>query len=222
MQLKMQPLIKTVKDDIDIIENNLFSNQEVYIIGGGNSINQINIENLKDKNTICINKSVFNIPNPKVLYFSDYRFYMWYNEELKKIKCIKYTIANQIKDADYIILSPSGNNGLELRKGHIKQGNNSGYAAINLAYHLGAKTIYLLGFDMEVKDKTHFHGGYKEKQKEYKLEQDTLNRFKKSFDNIDLILKKLNINIFNVNDKKTLNTIQNISIESFNKKISSI
>ncbi len=30
----------------------------------------------------------------------------------------------------------------------IHQGNNSGYQAINLAYHFGAKRIILLGYDM--------------------------------------------------------------------------
>ncbi len=40
-------------------------------------------------------------------------------------------------------------------------GNNSGYAAINLALCLGANPIYLLGFDAGyAAGKTHFHEGY--------------------------------------------------------------
>lgn len=30
----------------------------------------------------------------------------------------------------------------------IKQGQNSGYQAINLAYHFGARRVFLLGYDM--------------------------------------------------------------------------
>ena len=35
--------------------------------------------------------------------------------------------------------------------GKIHTGSNSGYAAINLAFHMGAKTIVLLGYDMRMK-----------------------------------------------------------------------
>lgn len=38
----------------------------------------------------------------------------------------------------------------------VHTGNNSGYQALNLAYHLGAKRIILLGYDMQ--GKTHWHG----------------------------------------------------------------
>lgn len=40
-------------------------------------------------------------------------------------------------------------------------GLNSGYAAINLAYILGARSISLLGFDMQPPaERTHWHAGY--------------------------------------------------------------
>ena len=61
-------------------------------------------------------------------------------------------------------------------------GNNSGFGALQLAFHLGANPIYLLGFDMKYKRAklpktwvklpraykhpiTHFHQGYPEKRK---------------------------------------------------------
>lgn len=38
---------------------------------------------------------------------------------------------------------------------------NSGYQAINLAYHFGAKEIYLLGFDMQrTNGLSHWHGDH--------------------------------------------------------------
>ena len=40
--------------------------------------------------------------------------------------------------------------GLCTEPGKIHTGSNSGFAAINLAYHLGAKTIILLGYDMRL------------------------------------------------------------------------
>jgi hypothetical protein len=46
--------------------------------------------------------------------------------------------------------------GLCMDPGKLAWGGNSGYAAINLAYHLGAKRIYLVGYDMC--GKSHWHG----------------------------------------------------------------
>ena len=43
--------------------------------------------------------------------------------------------------------------GLSRNAEAVNSGGNSGYQAINLAYHLGATRIILLGFDM------HHHGG---------------------------------------------------------------
>ena len=51
--------------------------------------------------------------------------------------------------------------GLESARDTLAHGNNSGYAAINLAVHLGAARIVLLGYDMGNDGKvSHFHEGY--------------------------------------------------------------
>lgn len=43
----------------------------------------------------------------------------------------------------------------------INHGLNSGYQAINLAYHTGAKRIILLGYDMQhTGGKSHWHGDH--------------------------------------------------------------
>jgi len=44
----------------------------------------------------------------------------------------------------------------------VHQGFNSGFQALNLAYHFGAERVLLLGFDMQVApgEKTHFFGDY--------------------------------------------------------------
>lgn len=50
---------------------------------------------------------------------------------------------------------------LEDRPGYLATGRNSGYQAINLAIHYGARRILLLGFDMKkVNSRTHFFGSH--------------------------------------------------------------
>jgi len=51
--------------------------------------------------------------------------------------------------------------GLNKKEGFIHRGDNSGYQAINLAYHLGAERIILLGYDMMIQgDKRHWFGNH--------------------------------------------------------------
>jgi len=46
------------------------------------------------------------------------------------------------------VLQNTGYTGLELEPTGLRTGRNSGYQAINLAVHLGAARILLLGYDM--------------------------------------------------------------------------
>lgn len=48
--------------------------------------------------------------------------------------------------------------GLCTDRGYVNTGGNSGYQAVNLAYHFGAKRIVLLGFDMHRNNGGHWHG----------------------------------------------------------------
>ena len=50
--------------------------------------------------------------------------------------------------------------GLGLTPGAIHQGNHSGFQALNLAVHMGATDIILLGFDMTVTDRVHWFGDH--------------------------------------------------------------
>lgn len=60
------------------------------------------------------------------------------------------------------VLESTGREGLETDPAGIRTGQNSGYQAINLAVHLGASLIVLLGYDMQPsQDGTdHFFGDH--------------------------------------------------------------
>lgn len=57
------------------------------------------------------------------------------------------------------VLEKTGELGLELTPTGLRRGMNSGYQAINVAVHLGASRIVLLGYDMQMASGvTHFFG----------------------------------------------------------------
>lgn len=58
---------------------------------------------------------------------------------------------------DITTIESRGGNGLSLDKNYIYQGSHSGYQAINLAYHLGAKKIILIGYDQKPSAEGQYH-----------------------------------------------------------------
>jgi len=62
----------------------------------------------------------------------------------------KYSLASSdpTPRPDWTVLQNTGTTGLELDPTGLRTGINSGYQAINLAVHLGASRIILLGYDM--------------------------------------------------------------------------
>lgn len=80
-----------------------------------------------------------------------------------KFRGTKWTTSTRARD-DYALdyMKHSCAQGLSKEEGVINGGGNTGQAAVNLAYHLGAKRIVLLGYDMQRTNKmSHWHGDYK-------------------------------------------------------------
>lgn len=140
----------------------IWAGETVYIIGGGPSLINFDWTRLGGKKTIAINKSILSYPNANILYWTDSRVYGWYKTEIDKFKGLKITIRDHVTYPDDVkILRKSSKFGLEESRDSLCHGNNSGYAAINLAYHLGVKKIVLLGYDMKNNGtQGHYHDGY--------------------------------------------------------------
>jgi len=220
-EISIQPItIKTnLQGNINTINtiNPIFKNETVFIIGGGPSLIGFDFKRLSGKNVIAINKAIFSMPfyDNVVAYFSDYRFYQWYINELKSIKCTKYTIGLKVPKEDAITLKNSGKFGFDLRNGYIRNGGNSGYAAINLAIHLGVNRIVLLGYDMvKVNNETHFHGGYSDKNECVKQTTQIYQKFSEPFAGITDFMQTHGIEIYNTSNISTLN-IRKAKIENF-------
>ena len=140
----------------------IWLDETVYLIGGGPSLKGFQWDALNGKKTIAINRAVQFYPNADAVYWTDSRVYMWYKNDIDKFKGLKYTLkAGNHYTGKVHVLKKGVKFGLESSRDSLAHGNNSGYAAINLAVHLGAKRIVLLGYDMGNEGAlNHFHDGY--------------------------------------------------------------
>jgi len=196
-------------------ENNklkkIWNGDTVYIVGGGPSLKNFNWNQLKGKHTIAINKAFQVMPWSEVVYWTDARFYRWNKPAIDSLKGIKVTCRNAPSLApDVVLLTTSGRTGLDKRPNFIRAGNNSGFAAINVAFHLGVKKIYLLGFDMESGDgKTHWHEGYGIRHDHKIYERNMIG----NFDGVFELLKTEGIELWNANPKSKLRSIPKCTVE---------
>jgi hypothetical protein len=95
-----------------------------------------------------------------VLYAADARWWRWHRGVMS-FEGLKYCLTPEIVNEPWRIqvLKNTGHDGLELDPQGLRTGRNGGYQAVNLAVHLGAGRIVLLGYDMQPgpKGEQHWH-----------------------------------------------------------------
>ena len=141
--------------------NSLKNSSEWWIIASGPSLTKEDVDKLEDKNVIVINNNYQLAPWAQILYACDLKWWDWH-EGAKDFKGEKWTQDEKAAEKyglRYIKSIP--NAGISEDPQVIHQGSNSGIQAIGLAYHFGARTIYLLGYDLQAtRGKSHWHGDH--------------------------------------------------------------
>lgn len=174
--------------------------EEIFIVGGGASLRFFEWDQLLCRRVIAVNRAYEVVPNAEVVYFSDLRFWTWHQLQLEKHIGRKITSAARVKNRCVEHVQITGLTGLDTEPGKIRQGNNSGYGAINLAVHLGVKKIFLLGFDMNFTGGCcHWHDGYPVINTEKMLK-----RMVSYFDTLVEPLNRLGIDVINLNPKSAV------------------
>jgi len=138
----------------------IFPEATVFVIAAGPSVAEVDLEDIRGFPTIVVNRSFEAAPWADVLYFSDRRFYRWHKEAILAFAGIKFTATHEkhLKHPAITNLRKYKMKGLATDAHYVGTGNNSGYAAINVAYHAGAGRIVLIGFDMKSQNgRQHWH-----------------------------------------------------------------
>ena len=161
----------------DILPDNSWKGKPCFIVGGGPSLREFPFHRLKGHRTIGVNLA-FTKFDPTISFSMDSRFLKWMESEAygkettRKFERLEsYRVQLMTYQANFppiVYVVPVFHNYSDghwafprTMKEGIGHGNNSGYAALNLAVCLGANPIFLLGFDMKHDGpKTHWHTGH--------------------------------------------------------------
>jgi hypothetical protein len=128
----------------------LFPNSTVVCIGAGPSLTPAEVDACRGRApVVVINNSYKLAPWADVLYAADRKWWDW-EKGAPAFLGLKYSIAPMLAGLypDVQVLRNTGASGLELEPTGLRTGMHSGYQAINLAVHLGAARILLLGYDL--------------------------------------------------------------------------
>ncbi len=126
----------------------LWPGETVVILATGPSLTPAQVERADRSvaRVFAIKEAIRLLPRADVLYACDARWWKHFGPGLADYAGPRYAL----EPTPYATcLRNTGMTGLELDPTGLKTGQNSGYQAVNLAVHLGAARIVLLGFDMK-------------------------------------------------------------------------
>ena len=114
---------------------------------------------------IVVNDAYRLAPWADVLYAADAKWWKWHQDVPDaELPARKYTLqkAALVHRPSIELLTWDGHAGLTQNPKYVRLGGHGGYQAINLAVHLGAARIVLLGYDMQsgADGQDHFHGAH--------------------------------------------------------------
>jgi hypothetical protein len=135
----------------------LWPGETVVLLGGGPSLTPADVDACRGKARVIAIKEAWQLaPWADAIYAADSSWWDYYRG-VPDFDGLKYAIqgrtptghdARMTRYEDVQVLRDTGDEGLELDPTGLRTGYNSGYQAINLAVHLGAARVVLLGFDM--------------------------------------------------------------------------
>lgn len=208
----------------------LWEGGEVWILGGGPSVTtefgipqklvqsvvdgtstpnaySEYMQKIHDKHVIGINVAYLIGNWIDIVFFGDHGFFLGHQARLVEHPGLKVTCHPQITSCDwvkFVARDTSHPRGISTTDRTVSWNGNSGAAAISLAYHLGAKRIILVGFDMKLdaNSNQHWHDLYQRKQhiinpKSKKRMQLPFDRHMMGFPEIAKDAKRLGVEIIN-------------------------
>lgn len=182
---------------------------ETFVVIGGGTVTQAEVDAVRGHaRVIAINDAYRLAPWAECLYAADVDWWRAH-EGVPTFEGAKYAIAHPtdrcVFPADVKVLRNTGGKGLETDPSGLRMGyprSNSGYQAIQLAVHLGAARIVLLGYDMQplADGRSHWFGDHPDSCKK----NSPYPEFRESFAHLVAPLKSAGVEVINASTHTAL------------------
>lgn len=188
----------------------IWPDSTVYILGGGPSLNDAPLDLIRDERVIGVNNAYLLGDWIDVCWFGDSRWFEWHAKKLLNgFYGLRACCVPRLDDHPGIKTLARGKPlGIETRPRFVAWNRNSGGSAINLAYHLGARRIVLIGFDMRrVDDRANWHEDHPCPQR------DPYERFLMGFPTIAKDAETLGLEILNATPESAIDAFPIVKLE---------
>lgn len=143
----------------------LWPGETCFILGGGPSLEAVNIDQLQGRRVIAVNLAFMLAPWIDVMFFGDRVFGQQFRRELLhgSFGGLRITVAHQYADEPgfHWVRKDARKYGICPRRDSLRWNLSSGACAIGLAAHFGVGRIVLLGYDMRlINDRNNYHTAY--------------------------------------------------------------
>lgn len=134
----------------------IWEGEDSYVIGGGFSLESFDWDLIRDRNVIGCNGSYIHGAHVvKIVVFGDI---LWWEKVgkrgLEEFGGVVIACSSKLRSPPAPWIFTMGRGGAGLHTDRLGWNGNTGSLAVNLALILGAKRVFLLGFDMKLgKDK---------------------------------------------------------------------
>ena len=201
------------------IPEQVWKEQDVFIIGGGSSLKYFNWDNLKSELTIgCNSAFILGSEICKICVFGDLPWFGKFEKELKAYQGVLFTNVPQLLHSKipWLWTLPRKNYGLH--KAALGWNGNTGAVAVNLALLLGAKNVFLLGFDMALDEKGNPNWHDKVISKSKRLyNKKIISKFQRGFRQVAVDVPRVfpGRRIINVTDNSNLDVFPKVGFRKF-------
>lgn len=189
----------------------LWPGATVVCIGGGPSLTAEDVAYCRHRaRVVAVNDAYRLAPWADVLYACDAKWWDWH-KGAPAFAGLKYALERRASKWPGVqVLENTGHDGLEAQPTGVKTGRNSGYQAINIAVHLGATRIVLLGYDMMrgPNKQEHWFGDHPTKT------HSPYPAFAEKFKALVVPLQKLGVTVINCSRRTALNIFQRQPLEA--------
>jgi hypothetical protein len=197
-----------------MIPDRTWPDSDIFIIGGGKSLESFDWSLLRPELTIgCNDAYLHDIEICKIAIFGDYKWWEANKDNLRFFKGRVFTNCNHLQKSTIPWLNVMTRYNRGLVKNGLGWNSNTGASAVNLALILGAKRVFLLGFDCKLTNgDSNWHiNDLDEPQKSVYI------RFKTGFEQVKNALPKVfpGTEIINVSDVSDLKVFPIIGMEEF-------
>ena len=194
-------------DNISYFKN-LHQGKNLFILASGPSLNDLDLNLLKNKIVMGLNRSILVYPSPYYQCVFDYRLFDLYLDSFKEVRQL-FTLEDRPLGLPLKLLGGEGFS-TDLEEG-IYSGYTISYFALQVAAYMGFKKIIFLGLDLKHKGpNTHFFG---QDSQTVNHEQTEFPRMKKMLDFGAKTLANTDIEVFNCSPTSTLDSFNKISYQ---------